>query len=202
MATQRRLVLLAISHPERFGAISKSEASVSRSHEPFLDGQPLISKAKWKTGRIFFFKEEKLSVRSKLPMSLTRNVWVLVLKPRLKSTPAFCFKNGMRQAFYAEKKTRSSRRDDACHGSRAPRSIKGLIWNLRASQLDVKSLAYEWERKRKMSSGGKKHSYRTIDFQSWEGPQQTIVLKKLRQLGEVRRVKSFAEGAQPERAES
>lgn len=53
-----------------------------------------------------------------------------------------------------------------------------------------------------MSSGGKKHSYRTIDFQSWEGPQQTIVLKKLRQLGEVRRVKSFAEGAQPERAES
>lgn len=44
-----------------------------------------------------------------------------------------------------------------------------------------------------MSSGGKKHSDRTIGFQSREGPQQTVVLQELRQLREVRRVKQLAQ---------
>lgn len=76
-------------------------------------------------------------------MSLTKGINILELKPRLKSTPAFCFKNRMQWMSYAEEKARSRRRDDTCHRFRAPRSIKWLIWNLRASQLDVKSLAYE-----------------------------------------------------------
>ena len=45
---------------------------------------------------------------------------------------------------------------------------------------------------REMSSGGKKHSNRTIGFQSREGPQQTV-LQELRQLREVRKVKQLAQ---------
>lgn len=43
-----------------------------------------------------------------------------------------------------------------------------------------------------MSLGGKEHSDGTADFQSPEGPQQSLVLEELRQPGEVRKVKQLA----------
>ena len=54
------------------------------------------------------------------------------------------------------------------------------------------NLAYTHKGKRKISSGGKKHSEGTADFQSREGPQQSIVLEERRRLGEVIKVEELA----------
>jgi len=57
---------------------------------------------------------------------------------------------------------------------RTPRSMKWLIWNWRTNQSGCQRFGWWMNWEEKESPGGKRHSKRIRDFQSWKGLQASI----------------------------